>query len=215
MADSSDLTDLERSQIETELLRVWNRLEPYADWTPSSSRLPSGVDTPAEVEILKYWLSLFEEEIDVVRRGRNTVVHSLSAPTEQLRGALAAGNELWRLLGQRLRTTDQPKATEWLFQLHRTGRPWDKKADEVDWEESAVGEAVRFTAIRFGTGAWYAQGPVVIKAPEPLADPAWTVSSRIGETPLMSGRVGHALAEAEEFILPVTDAIVGGVPWWL
>jgi len=107
-------------------------------------------------------------------------------------------------------TTTEPEVNEFVLRLHRSGRPWDKRADEVDWDETAVGRPVPFGAVQFGTSAWYATGPVTITATEPLTEPAWTVS-RPGETPTIIGDVGHALAEGETFTLPVTDVIIGGV----
>lgn len=109
--------------------------------------------------------------------------------------------------------SEEPEVREYVFQLHRSGRPWDKRADEVDWAATAVGERVRFAAVHFGQGAWYAKGPVVVKAPEALSDAGWTVSplGRVGDVPTITGNVGRALAEGEEFALPVTDVIVGGI----
>jgi hypothetical protein len=103
---------------------------------------------------------------------------------------------------------------EYLFRLHRSGRPWDERPDEVDWGATAVGGPVRFRAVQFGSSAWYAPGPVVITASEALQNPAWTVwrDDSADDSPTMTGDVGHALARGEEFALPVTGVIVGGVP---
>jgi hypothetical protein len=102
---------------------------------------------------------------------------------------------------------------EYVFRLHRSGRPWDKRPDEVDWEATAVGSPVRFRAVQFGASAWYAQGPVSVSAPEALDDPAWTVwpADAADEAPTMTGDVGHPLAAGDQFALPVTGVIVGGV----
>jgi hypothetical protein len=102
---------------------------------------------------------------------------------------------------------------ECVFQLHSSGRPWDKSADAVDWVATAVGVPAHFLAVQFGHSAWYAKGPVTVLAPAALGAPGWTVSlvGREG-TPIMIGTVGRPLAEGEEFTLPVTDLIVGGVP---
>ena len=203
--------DPDRAQIEAELLRVWNQLEAYADWKPTSHRLPPGMTLPAEHEVLQLWQNLFAEEIDVVRRSRNTIVHGLTAPDEQLQGALDVGKRLWELLEDRVNEIREPKVTEWLFQLHRSGRPWDKRADEVDWAASAVGEPVKFTALQFGVSGWQARTPVVIAAAENLDNPAWTVSRPGDATPVMTGLVGRPLQRGEEFALPITDAVVGNV----
>lgn len=106
-----------------------------------------------------------------------------------------------------------PQVTQWVFQLHREGRPWDKRPDEVDWGLSAVGPPVRFPALQFGASAWLAlRSPVVIRATEPLDDPAWSVSRAGDAEPAMTGNVGRPLADGEEFALPVADwRIVGGV----
>jgi hypothetical protein len=201
-----------RAQTEAELLRVWSRLEPYATWNSSQSS-PPGIVTPEDRNVLELWLNLFAEEIDLVRRARNTVSHALAAPDEQIEGTLEVGKKLWDLLQDRLQEVRQPRVTQWLFQLHRSGRPWDKRADEVDWAATAVGNPVQFEAVQFGHGAWYARGPVAVVAAEDLDDPAWTVSRSQGGIPLMTGRVDHALVKGQTFALPVTDGIVGGVAW--
>lgn len=102
---------------------------------------------------------------------------------------------------------------EYVFRLHRAGRPWDKRPDEVDWDATAVGSPVRFRTVQFGTSAWYARGPVTVTAAENLEKPAWTVwpADAVEEWPTMTGDVGHALAKGDEFALPVTGVIVGGV----
>lgn len=102
--------------------------------------------------------------------------------------------------------------TECVFQLHSSGRPWDKSADEVDWVATAVGAPVHFVAVQFGQSAWHAKGPITVRAPAALDDPGWTVSlaGRDG-APIMIGQVGRPLAQGEAFTLPVTDVIVGGV----
>jgi hypothetical protein len=101
---------------------------------------------------------------------------------------------------------------KYVFRLHRAGRPWDKRPDEVDWDAAAVGSPVRFRAVQFGTSAWYARGPVTVTAAENLEKPAWTVwpADAVEESPTMTGDVGHALAKGDEFALPVTGVIVGG-----
>lgn len=104
----------------------------------------------------------------------------------------------------------EQKVREYIFRLHRSGRPWDKRADEVDWNATAVGEPVRFNAVQSGM-TWYAAGPVIVKAPESLADAGWTVLSRPGEVPIFVGKVGRPLVAGEDFALPVTDAVIGGV----
>ncbi len=102
--------------------------------------------------------------------------------------------------------------TRWVFQLHREGRPWDKLPAEVDWGLSVVGPSVWFSAVQFGASAWQAVGsPVVIRATEALDDPAWSVSRAGDAEPTMTGKVGGPLADGEEFALPVTDWVVGGV----
>ena len=106
-----------------------------------------------------------------------------------------------------------PQVTQWVFQLHREGRPWDRRPEEVDWGLSAVGAPVWFSALQFGASAWQAlESPVVIRATEALDDPAWSVS-RAGDTePTMTGKVGRPLADGHEFALPVAEwRIVGGV----
>ncbi len=79
----------------------------------------------------------------------------------------------------------EPEEREYIFQLHRSGRPWDKRGDEVNWDAIAVGVPVPFKAVQFGISAWCATGPVVAKAPEALADAGWTVSAGLGEVPIM------------------------------
>lgn len=107
---------------------------------------------------------------------------------------------------------DEFDLTEYVFQLHISGRPWDKSAEEVDWVTTAVGAPVHFIAIQFGQSAWYAKGPITVRAAAALDDPGWTVSlaDRDG-APIMIGTVGRPLAQGEAFTLPVTDIIVGGV----
>ena len=105
----------------------------------------------------------------------------------------------------------KPEVREYIFRLHRSGRPWDKRGDEVDWDSIAVGAPVRFTAVQFGQSAWYAQGPVTVRALESFEDAGWTVSADTAEVPVLVGNVGRPLTKGEEFALPVTDTIVGGV----
>lgn len=107
---------------------------------------------------------------------------------------------------------DSPEWRVFLFRLHRSGRRWDQRANEVDWEASAVGAGVRFRAVLFGASAWYAPGPVTVTAEEDLEDPAWSVFPE-GESrvPTMTGHVGGPLSRGDQYNLPVTDEIVGGV----
>lgn len=106
---------------------------------------------------------------------------------------------------------EQPEVREYIFRLHRSGPPWGKRADEVDWDANAVGAPVRFNAALFGESGWYAQGPVTAKAPEALEEAGWTVTAAVGGVPTIVGKVGRPLAEGEEFALPVTDVIVAGI----
>jgi hypothetical protein len=105
----------------------------------------------------------------------------------------------------------ESEVREYIFRLHRSGPPWGKRADEVDWDANAVGEAVGFSAVLFGQGAWYATGPVVVKAAEALDDAGWTVSTGVGQVPTIVGNVGRRLNQGEEFALPVTGTIVAGI----
>lgn len=98
-----------------------------------------------------------------------------------------------------------PNARQYRLQLHRTGRPWDRRAHEVDWDATAVGDPVGFTAVRSGPNAWTADGPVVIYAPEPLDDPAWALFEGDEIVPLVTGQVGHPLGAGEGFELPVSS----------
>lgn len=101
------------------------------------------------------------------------------------------------------------------FRLHRSGRPWHMRPDEVDWAATQVGDPVPFQAVQFGRSAWYAQGPVTLVSAEALESPAWTVwpaDEPAAEGPTMTGEVGHALAAGESFELPATGMVVGGVP---
>jgi hypothetical protein len=100
---------------------------------------------------------------------------------------------------------------EYMFRLHRSGRPWDKRPDEVDWEATAVGQPVKFIAVQFGASAWYAPGPVTVTAPEALENPAWTVQAADEATPTMTGQVGHRLVAGGRFDLPVTGMLVGAI----
>ena len=61
-------------------------------------------------------------------------------------------------------------AKEYLFQLHSSGLTGDERVDAVNWAGTAVGPPVRFNAVRFGESAWYASGPVSVKAREALAN---------------------------------------------
>jgi hypothetical protein len=101
----------------------------------------------------------------------------------------------------------------YFFRLHRSGRPWDNRPDEVDWDATAVGTPVRFSAIQFGESAWYARRAVTVTASEALKNPAWTVwSAEANEyLPTMTGDVGRPLEKGEQFALPVTGVLVGGV----
>lgn len=67
--------------------------------------------------------------------------------------------------------------------------------------------------MQFGQSAWYAPGPVTVSAPEALEHAAWTVwpADTAEESPTMTGDVGYPLAPGDEFALPVTGVIVGGV----
>jgi hypothetical protein len=107
---------------------------------------------------------------------------------------------------------EEPVVRHYVFQLHHSAQPWGKRADEVDWAATAVGEPIRFTAVLFGRGAWYAKGPVIATASEDLADAGWTVflEGEV-EAPTIAGHVGRTLSEGDEFTLPITDVIVGGM----
>jgi hypothetical protein len=102
---------------------------------------------------------------------------------------------------------------EYIFRLHRSGPPWPKQWDEIDWDAIEVGEPVRFAARLFGNdlSGWQPIGPVEVKAPEVLDDAAWTVSVGRGEAPAKAGYVGRPLAAGEEFALPGSDQITVGV----
>lgn len=106
-----------------------------------------------------------------------------------------------------------PEYRIYSFQLHRSGRPWHMRPDEVDWAATQVGGPVSFQAVQFGRSAWYAQGPVTVVAAGALDSPAWTVwpAHEPAEGPAMTGEVGHALAAGDSFDLPVTGMIIGGV----
>jgi hypothetical protein len=102
-------------------------------------------------------------------------------------------------------------AKEYFFRLHRSGLTADKRVDTVNWAAIAVGEPVQFNAVQFGKSGWYASGPVVVKAPEALPNAGWTVSTGRGEMPIIVGNVGRSLDQGEDFALPVTDTVIGGV----
>jgi hypothetical protein len=103
----------------------------------------------------------------------------------------------------------EPEVREYVLRLHSAGMPWGKRADEVDWDETAVGDPVPFQAVHFGEGSWSALGPVAIAAAEALPDAAWTVSTGAGEAPLIVGYVGRPLAKGEEFHRPVGMVTIG------
>ena len=109
---------------------------------------------------------------------------------------------------------NEPENRIYTFRLHRSGRPWAKNVNEVDWSSTQVGSPVVFRAVQFGRSAWFTRGPVSATAPEDLEAPAWTVwtADELTDAPIFVGEVGHRLAEGETFDLPLTGVVNGGVP---
>lgn len=96
----------EGSQLEREILDGWARLEPYVD-VASGRAEPSavGLDS-ADAEVVAQWGELFREEIEIVRRARNVVVHlPRTLPEDDLRQAKEFGTRLLDLLLNRLAAT--------------------------------------------------------------------------------------------------------------
>lgn len=92
----------ERAQLEAQLIRVWQALEPYDRVHHASPTLPQDVVTPESFEAVRLWASLFKEEIDLVHRARNSVTHAQPVTAENLKASVALGERLWELLRTKL-----------------------------------------------------------------------------------------------------------------
>lgn len=97
--------------------------------------------------------------------------------------------------------------------LHRTGRPPDKRADEVDWEASALGEAAQFRASEVCPGQWCIPGPIAVAAPDDLpAEAVWAIfEAERPKVPVIVGRVQDLVRHGDHVLVPITDVCLGGL----
>lgn len=127
---------------------------------------------------------------------------------EDLQEALAAAKVTPDELADAIRaaaggdTPDPPRPLLYELRRHRTGRPFDKLPDEVDWEASAVGEPRTFLALA-APGWWMALQSVVVVATGPMDTPHWSIR-RAGSTslPMTHGPVGHPMAPGDMYERP-------------
>jgi hypothetical protein len=94
----------ERAQLEVELIRIWESIEPFTRTLHATPTFPDDVRSLEDKEMLRRWNVLFAEEIDTVRRARNSVVHAKPVSDENLEAAVTMAKELWRILSQRYRS---------------------------------------------------------------------------------------------------------------
>lgn len=96
----------ERAQAEAQLIRIWEALEPYAGTAHATPTVPDTITTPEAFEAVHMFANLFAEELDVVHRARNSIVHAKPVSDENLGAAIAVGERLWEILRNRLTSLD-------------------------------------------------------------------------------------------------------------
>jgi hypothetical protein len=126
-------------------------------------------------------------------------------------GLLFFGFIVWLVTTSLYQSRDAGVAKQYFFQLHGSGPTGGSVMSAADWAALAVGDPVPFNAIQFGDSAWYASGPVVVKATKDLANAGWTVSTSKDKLPIIAGNVSHSLSKDEDFALPVTGIVIGCV----
>jgi hypothetical protein len=89
----------QRALSEVELIKVWEQIEEY---------LMRAYREPNQ-EALRRWASIFGEEIDVVRRARNSVAHAFSISDSTLEEALLIGRRLIDLARKGLQEQEEPR----------------------------------------------------------------------------------------------------------
>lgn len=105
--------------------------------------------------------------------------------------------------------TPKQATMDYYFRLHRSGPPWPKRADEVDWNTNVVGTPARFTAL-LDYPVWHPLTQAEVIASEALEVPWWTVTSALDGAYVMAGFVGHPMIEGESHALPLSTVL--GVP---
>jgi len=86
-----------------ELIRLWDLLEPYTTIESATPSLPRNVvNNLAAVRAVEQYVPLFAEELELVRRARNSEVHGNPLSPENRAEAVNAARQLWRILRQRL-----------------------------------------------------------------------------------------------------------------
>ena len=97
-----------RALAEAKLLRIWRGIEVWLKGfaEPTSSDVPPNVQAvvvePRGRAIVGEWIRLFAQEIDVVRRARNSISHAQPISDEDLETYLHYGSRLLGLLWRRL-----------------------------------------------------------------------------------------------------------------
>ena len=80
-----------------ELLEAWREIEALAVALNSSSTLG-----PNERRLVEHWFNLFEEEIDLLQRVRNAVVHGSALTTGDIADSVEVANRMLHLLKAKL-----------------------------------------------------------------------------------------------------------------
>jgi hypothetical protein len=88
-----------RAAAEAELLRLWRDLE---KWLHRASEPQLSFDDVDVARVLDRWVTLFKEEIDFVRRSRNSVAHAEPLSNDSLDEAVQIGRRLLALLSSKL-----------------------------------------------------------------------------------------------------------------
>jgi hypothetical protein len=94
--------------------------------------------------------------------------------------------------------------------IHRKGRPWDMRADEVDWAATAVGSPRLVEAKGDGRGRWWLPGPLWVETPEALtSQAAWALFEvENQQVPIATGPIGHDLVAGGRFQVPLSGWMV-------
>ena len=105
-----------RAVAEAQLLRVWRTIELWlkAFAEPTSPDVPESiqliVSDPGGRAIVGEWIRLFAQEIDLVRRARNSISHAQPINDDDLQSYLQYGNRVLSLLVHRLSREGFPPA---------------------------------------------------------------------------------------------------------
>ena len=109
MTDQSEST--EEAILRDRLVRTWARIEPYTGTASPHWESATAPLSQQQRIMLSRWLTLFEDELRLVRGARNEVVASPKGLSkDSLEGAVEVASELYRLLQEGLSNPVAPQA---------------------------------------------------------------------------------------------------------